>query len=134
MNLRKCTFLLLLVALIATRLLDVHFHLPPASSAEQPHLVAQTLIAVHHHADEADHGHIAAHLYEGEADEDKGTGLLGKVGSSTLAFVPVLLGLLLLSWRLAASRPLLPRTTESPPRPRQWARLAPPSQAPPLQA
>lgn len=134
MKLRICTTLLLLVALLATRLLDVHFHRPPASSSEAPHLVALTLIKAHHHAGEADHGHIAAHLYEGEADEDKGTGLLGKVSASTLAFVPLLLGLLLLTWRLAASPPLLPRAFESPPRPRRWARLAPPSQAPPLQA
>ena len=134
MNLRLCTILLLLVALFSTRLLDVHFHLPPTTSSEAPHLVASTLIEAHHHADEPDHGHVASHLYEGEADEDSGTGLLAKVNGSIVLWVPLLLGLLLLAWQLATALPLSAYRSDAPPRPRRWAGLAPPSQAPPLQA
>ena len=134
MNLRNGTFILLLVALLATRLLDVHFHLPPKVSGEAPHLVALTLIKAHHHAEEPDHGHIAAHLYEGEADEDEGAGLLAKASVNVMLLLPLLFGLLLLSWRLATTLPASACTDDSPPRPRHRVRLAPPSQAPPLQA
>lgn len=134
MNLRLCTILLLLVALFATQLLDVHFHLPPKVSGEAPHLVALTLIEAHHHADEPDHGHVASHLFEGEADEDSGAGLLAKLNGGIVLLMPLLLGLLLLTWRLVAALPLSAYRGESPPRPRRWAGLAPPSQAPPLQA
>ncbi|MES2883831.1 MAG: hypothetical protein V4709_03445 [Pseudomonadota bacterium] len=134
MNIRLCTILLLLVAIFATRLLDVHFHLPPKASTEAPHLVALTLIEAHHHAGEADHGHIAGHLYEGETDEDSGAGLLAKVNGGIVLLVPLLFGLLLLSWRLSAALPLPAYRSDVPPRPRRWAGLAPPSQAPPLQS
>ncbi|MES2684601.1 MAG: hypothetical protein V4650_13860 [Pseudomonadota bacterium] len=120
------------MALVATRLLDVHFHLPPKTSSEAPHLVALTLIEAHHHEGEADHGHIASHLYEGETDEDGSTGLLPKVSSGMVLIAPLLLGFLLLTWRMAASLPLPARVNGSPPRPRRWARFVPPSQAPPL--
>lgn len=134
MTLRTFTFLLLLVALVATRLLDVHFHLPPASSTEAPHLVAQTLIEAHHHEGEADHGHIASHLFEGEADEDSGAGLLAKVNGGVVLLASLLLfAWLLLSWRRVAALPLSAYCSDAPPRPRRWAGLAPPSQAPPLQ-
>lgn len=134
MTVRNCTFILLLGVLLATRLLDVHFHLPPKASSEAPHLVALTLIDEHQHADAPDHGHVASHLYEGEADEDSGAGLLAKVSGGSVLLVPLLFGLLLLSWRLAATLPLPAYRSDSPPRPRRWAGLAPPSQAPPLQA
>lgn len=132
MTFRNCTFILLLGVLLAARLLDVHFHVPPKVSGEAPHLVALTLIKAHHHADEPDHGHIAQHLFEGEQDEDEGTGLLAKVGSSPVFFLPVLFGLLLLGWRRATAQPASAYKNDSPPRPRHRAHLAPPSQAPPL--
>ena len=133
MKIRICTAVLLLVTLLATRLLDVHFHLPPQSSSETAHVVALAFIQVHQHDGEADHGHIASHLYEGEMDEDEGAGLLSKASFTALIFVPLLLALLVLAWRIAASLPLPQRHTD-PPRPRRWARKAPPSQAPPIQA
>lgn len=125
MNLRNCTFILLLMALLATRLLDVHFHLPPRVSGEAPHLVALALVEAHHHGNTPDHGHIAQHLYEDEQDE--GAGLLAKLSSGVVLFVPLLLGLLLLTWRTAASLPLPACCSAAPPRPRRWAYLAPPS-------
>ena len=134
MNLRICTALLLLVALLATRLLDVHFHLPPKVSGETPHLVALTLVKAHHHAGEADHGHLAAHLYEGEADKDESTGLLAKASVHGVLMLPLLFGLLLLSWRLVTALPASGRSDDPPQRRRHHAHLAPPSQAPPLPA
>lgn len=134
MNSRICTVFLLLLALLATRLLDVHFHLPPTSSSETPHLVAVALVEAHQHDGAPDHGHIASHLYEGEADEDAGTGLLAKLGSSAMVIAPVLLGLFLLLWRTDIVSRLSLTAFESPPRPRRWARQSPPSQAPPLLA
>jgi hypothetical protein len=134
MSFRPLTVLLLLCALVATRLLDAHFHLPPKASGEAPHLVAALLIDAHEHAQAPDHGHIASHLYEDEVDEEHGEGLLAKLASSMLLWVPVLLAFLLLSWRPAALLQLPARGGESPPRPRRRALLAPPSQAPPLLA
>lgn len=133
MKSRPCTVLFLLVVLLAARLLDVHFHLPSPTSGEAPHLVALTLIQAHHHADEADHGHIASHLFEGEADEGKGTGLLGKPGSSSSLMLPfVLVTFALLAWLDSRARPL-PLPAPPPARTRRQAHNAPPpSQAPPL--
>lgn len=133
MKTRICIAFCLLAVLLAARLLDVHFHLPPKASGEGAHVEALALIEAHRHGDEPDHGHIAGHLYEGEADETEGAGLLAKISLAAL-FVPLLLGLLLLAWRISARSLRLPRVDESPPRRRRWARLAPPSQAPPLPA
>lgn len=133
MKTRVCTAIFLLVTLLATRLLDVHFHLPPQSSSETAHVVALAFIQVHHHDGETDHGHIASHLYEGEMDEDEGAGLLGKASFSAVIFAPLLFALLVLTWRIATSLPVRERHSD-PPRPRRWARRVPPSQAPPIQA
>jgi len=122
---------LLLLVLLATRLLDVHFHRPALASDETPHLAALALIESHHHEGESDHGHLAAHLYEGEVDDGESAGLFPQSKASALWLLALLLPGLSLLWPRSLASPLPVRRDESPPRPRRWARLAPPSQAPP---
>ncbi len=131
MRFRTCIVICLLASLLATRLLDVHFHLPAATSGESPHLV--TLIEAHQHEGEPDHGHIAGHLYEGETDEDEGAAILAKLVSTLTLCLPLLLAWLWLARRSTAFT-LLPCASEVRQRPRRWPRFAPPSQGPPLLA
>lgn len=128
---RHCIVLLLLATLLATRLLDVHFHLPAQASQEAPHVVATALIEAHQHDNEPDHGHLAAHLYEGETDDREGAGLLTKLNAGPVLLLALLLGSVLPFWPRATALLLPRRADDSPPPTRRWARLAPPSQAPP---
>lgn len=131
MKLRTGAVFCLLAVLLAARLLDVHFHLPPKTAGETVHAVVLTLIETHQHGAEPGHGHLAGHLYEGETDETQDDGLLAKTSLLTVLLLPLLLGFLLRAWRAGSALRLPARANESPPRPRRWAYLAPPSQAPP---
>lgn len=131
---RHCIILILLATLLATRLLDVHFHLPAQASQEAPHVVATALIEAHQHNNEPDHGHLAAHLYEGETDEGEGAGLVAKLNAGAVLLLALLLSGVLPLWPRTTALRLPRRADESPPPTRRRAHLAPPSQAPPYLA